>query len=136
MAWPVRFGSMIKLTLTAVQGRLAICRLAARDAVPGWASSGTFSSITRTAEELSIVCQEEAVPRGVKADAGWLALRVAGPFDFSQVGVLAALAVPLAGAGIPILAISTFDTDYLLVKAAALQRAAEVLSAAGQTVLP
>jgi hypothetical protein len=93
-----------------------------------------FFSITRTGEELSVVCREVLVPEGIRAERGWRAIRVAGVLDLSQVGVLASLAVPLAGAGISLFALSTFDTDYLLVKEQDLGRAVEVLVAAGHAV--
>jgi hypothetical protein len=93
-----------------------------------------FFSITRTGEELSVVCREALVPEGIRAERGWRALRVAGVLDLSQVGVLASLASPLAGAGISLFALSTFDTDYLLVQEQDLGRAVEVLVAVGHAV--
>ena len=126
---------MLSLTMSLMEGDLAICRQAQGSLIPPWALDGEFSSITRTADELSIVCREELVPLGVQADRGWRALRVAGPLDFSLVGVLAAMSGPLAEAGVAVLAISTFDTDYLLVKIATLERAITVLCAAGHVVL-
>jgi hypothetical protein len=95
---------------------------------------GGFSSITRTGEELSVVCPEVLVSEGVRAERGWRALRVVGVFDLSQVGVLASLAAPLAGAGISLFALSTFDTDYLLVQEQHMGRAVEVLVDVGHTV--
>ena len=90
--------------------------------------------MTRTAEELSVVCREEVVPGGVRCERGWRCLRVAGTLDFSLVGVLALLLVPLAGAGVAVFCVSTFDTDYLLVRDADLARATEALGAAGHRV--
>jgi hypothetical protein len=90
-----------------------------------------FFSVTRTGEELSVVCREVLVPEGIRAERGWRAIRVAGVLDLSEVGVLASLVVPLAGAGISLFALSTFDTDYLLVKEHDLGRAVEALVAAG-----
>jgi uncharacterized protein len=122
------------LTLTVLPEAFAICRLSSDEAVPEWAMLGEFVSITHTSDELSIVCAEENVPSDVKADRGWRALKVAGPLDLTLTGVLASLATPLAAAQINIFAISTFDTDYLLVKEYNLDRACAVLRQAGQVV--
>jgi len=103
--------------------------------VPEWAMIGEFVSITHTGDELSIACAEEHVPSDVKADREWRALKVEGPLDLAMTGVLAALASPLAEAQITLFAVSTFDTDYLLVKGYNLARACEVLRQAGQVVL-
>ena len=127
---------MDRLTLVVLADQFAICRLAPDAAVPAWAWHGAFVSVTRTAEELSIVCDEAAVPEAVApVERGWRALRVAGALDFALVGILARLSAPLAEAGISIFAISTFDTDYLLVRAADLAAAIEVLGAAGHDVV-
>src|SRR6185437_6302828 len=104
-------------------GTFAVCRLGADATIPPWATAGSFFSITRTADELSVVCNQDAVPEGVVSERGWRCLRVAGTMPFSVIGVLASLTVPLAQAGISIFAVSTFDTDYLLVKQAESKRA-------------
>lgn len=88
----------------------------------------------RTSGELSIVCEEDRVPDGVRVEKGWVALKLEGPFPFSLTGVLAAFLEPLAQAKIPILAISTFDTDYVLIKDEDTPRALEVLEVAGHSV--
>ena len=107
---------------------LAICRLARGADIPDWALTGDFCSITRTSEELSIVCPEAQVTPGIKHEGGWKALRVKGPLDFSLTGVLARLTKPLAENEISIFALSTYDTDYLLVRQADLTRALKTLS--------
>jgi hypothetical protein len=122
------------LTLSVLPETLAICRLDRDAAIPAWAM-GEFVSITRTTDELSIVCDERAVPSGVKADRGWRALKIAGPLDLALTGVLASIAVPLAEAKINIFAISTFDTDYVLVKAERLDQAVGALRSAGHRVM-
>src|SRR5262245_39162692 len=94
----------------------AVCRLDAGDAVPAWATTGKFFSITRSTEELSVVCPQNFVPDGVRCEHGWRCLRVVGTMDFSMIGVVASLVTPLAEAGISVFVVSTFDTDYLLVK--------------------
>lgn len=121
----------MNLTLSVLPGRYAICRLGPDEPIPDWAGAGDFISITRTGDELSIVCAEISVPQGMKSDGDWRCLKAEGPLDLSLTGVLASLANPLAEARINIFAVSTFDTDYLLVKEEFLSRAAEVLVRAG-----
>jgi hypothetical protein len=103
--------------------------------LPVWASVGNIYSITQTAEELSVVCDEDAVPQGITSELGWRCFKVHGPLDFSMVGVLSSLTGPLAAAGISIFALSTYDTDYLLVKDENLGGTIEVLSQQGHTIL-
>jgi hypothetical protein len=126
---------MITLTIIVMEARFAVTRLPPGEPTPAWASQASFTSITRTPDELSIVSPEEIVPSDLKTETRWRCLRVAGPLDFALLGVLGAIVNPLAGAGIPLLAISTFDTDYLLVKSESLRKAVEVLRAAGHEVL-
>jgi uncharacterized protein len=111
--------------------RLAVCQLAADAPVPSWAQEGGFFCVTRSADELSVVCEEHRLPQGVRAERGWVALKLEGPFPFSMTGVLASFLRPLAEGKIPIFAISTFDTDYVLVKREDLERAQEALGTAG-----
>ncbi len=120
--------------MKVIPGKLAVCRMDARSSVPRWAFSGTIASVTRTPDALSIVCAAEAVPAGVIRQADWVALMVEGPLDFSLIGVMARLATVLAGAGVALLALSTFDTDFLLVQGADLPKAIEALQKAGHTV--
>ncbi len=104
------------LTLTLQPLSLAVCRLAAEEPLPGWATRGTFFSVTRTSEELSVVCADADVPEGVKRDGPWACFKVKGPLDFGLTGILASLTAPLAKDGISVFALSTYDTDYLLVR--------------------
>jgi|SRR6266542_1040377 len=122
-----------KLTLTLLASKLGICRLPADAAIPAWLA-GEFVSVTRTADELAVVCRVDAVPDGVRCEKGWRCFRVAGTLDFALVGVLASLVGPLAEAGVSVFAVSTFDTDYLLVKEANLERAVGALGTAGHCV--
>lgn len=122
------------LNLKVLPGAFAVCRLPAGKTLPPWALSGPFSSVTQTQEELSVVCLESAVPVGVRSEGGWRGLQVVGPLDFALTGILCSLAAPLAEAGISIFAISTFDTDYLLVKAVDLAAAVDALRQAGHHV--
>ncbi len=118
------------LSLEWVPGRFAVCRLGADEAVPEWAladCSAGLLSVTRTDRELSIVAGEDRVPASVRAESGWVALRVGGTLDFGLVGVLSRLTGALADAGVPVFALSTFDTDILLVKAADAGRAVQAL---------
>jgi hypothetical protein len=122
------------IELGILQGRLAVCRLEAGAAPPTWAMGGALWSVTGTADELSVVCGEERVPEGVRREAGWRALKVAGPLDFALTGVLSAIAAPLAAAGVSVFAVATFDTDYVLVREERLAEAVAALRAAGLSV--
>jgi hypothetical protein len=123
-----------RLRLLAVAGSFAVCKLTPGSPVPPWATAGDLFSVTRTPDELSVVCRQEVVPEGVVCERDWRCLRVAGAMPFTAVGVLASLATPLAAAGVAILAISTFDTDYLLFKAADAEQAVTALRGAGDEV--
>jgi hypothetical protein len=125
----------ISLSLSVLPDGLAVCRLAADAPIPAWAWTGGLASVTRTGDELSIVCGENAVPEDVRCERGWRCLALQGPLDFGMTGILAALTASLAAAGIPLFALSTFHTDYLLVKREALERAIEVLCAAGHRII-
>ena len=117
---------------SVLPGEWAVARLAADAPVPAWAAApAPFASVTRTSAELSIVAPAAAVPAGVRAEGGWTVLRLQGPFAFDQTGILASIATPLAEAGIGLFALSTFDTDYVLVKTAHRSAALAALRAAG-----
>ena len=119
-----------KLTLSILPQKLAIARLKPTESMPSWCAASNFLSITRTNEELSIVCSQELIPQNLNAEieANWRAFKVEGPLDFSLTGILSSLSAPLAQAKISIFAISTFDTDYILVKQKKLEEATQVLS--------
>ncbi len=112
-------------------GELAVCRLEPEEPCPPWAQGPGLVAVVRTAEELSVICPAPRVPPGVERVEGWRALRVAGPLDMSAVGVLAGLSGCLARAGVSLLALSTFLTDYVLVRRADLGRALAALGAGG-----
>jgi hypothetical protein len=122
------------LTLDLLPGRFAVCRVDPEAPVPAGALAGPFASVTRTADELSIVCPEPQMPAGARCEAGWRCLKVRGPLPFSAVGILASLTAPLAAAGVSLFALSTFDTDYLLVQESDLERALAALRAAGHAI--
>lgn len=126
--------------MSVMEERLAVCRLsgvASREElaslVPGVGDSGggSFLSITRTPDELSIVCAEDDAPENAMVEGGWRAMKVEGPLDFPLVGILVSISAPLAEAGVSIFAVSTFDTDYVLVKEENLERAVSALEGAG-----
>ena len=105
------------LAVEWIPGEFTVCRLAPSEPVPTWASSSTgLSAVVRTRDELSVVAETTRVPAGVTAEHGWVALRVAGTLEFSLVGVLSTLTSALAAARVPVLAVSTYDTDVLLIK--------------------
>ena len=122
------------MKILLLEGRFAICRLRATDAVPPWAALGPFSSITRTADELSVVCAAASGPERVRADRGWRCLRVAGTQDLSLTGVLASIATPLAAARVSLFVVATYDTDYVLVREESLAAAVEALEGGGHDV--
>lgn len=119
-----------KLALSILPGKFAICRLLPEAPLPRWAR-GRFVSITRSSEELSVVCEQKHVPPAAICDRDWRCLKVSGPLNLSLVGIMASLTAPLAQTGIAILAISTYDTDYLLVKERDLDAAVRALRDAG-----
>ena len=99
--------------------------------LPDWVFQSPFYSISRSVDELSVVCEEKFVPEDIKAENAWSLIKVEGPLDFSLTGILASLATPLAENDISLFAISTFDTDYLLVKREKLENAQKVLENSG-----
>ncbi len=124
------------MDLALMKQELAICRLEEHDPVPDWAWRGELVSITRARGEMSLICAAGAVPDGTaKAERGWRALVVTTPMDFSVTGVAAALTAPLAEAGVSVLPVATYDTDYFLVKDECLADAIEALLAAGHQVV-
>jgi hypothetical protein len=121
------------LTLVVLPECYAICRLAADAPWPTWAI-GDFVSVTRTTDELSVVCPQKAVPPEIWCESGWRCLRVAGTLDFATVGIVASLTAPLAEASISVFVMSSFDTDYVLVREQDLARACAALRRHGHRV--
>lgn len=124
----------LKLTLSILPETLVICQMDKDARIPDWLLASTFYSITKTAEELSVVCPQTNVPEGIKKDEGWRCLKVEGPLDFSAAGILASLTMPLAKEGISVFAMSTYNTDYLLVKERHLEKAVQVLAQNGHQI--
>jgi hypothetical protein len=123
------------LTLQTLSGDYAVCQLPPDAPFPNWAQGDELLALVRTADEVSVVCEQRYMPDGVRAEKGWRALKVVGPLDFALVGILASLAGVLAQVGVSIFVLSTFDTDYLLVKADDLETATDALEKAGHKVL-
>jgi hypothetical protein len=113
----------------------AICQLHPDKYIPHWAVLGDFASLTHTNDELSVVCEQDNVPHDIKAERGWHCIKVQGSFDFSQAGIHASLATPLAEANISAMSIATYSTDYLLVKEENLEHTLKVLERAGHQVM-
>lgn len=122
------------LTLTVLPARYAICKLDAKAEVPEWSKQGDFVSISRTPDDLSIVCLEANVPRDVSNEPGWRIFRCEGPLDLSLPGIMASLAEPLADVGVPIFPIATHHTDYILIKELHLETAVRALTGYGHAV--
>jgi uncharacterized protein len=121
--------------IQSLPDRIAVVRLDPQSEVPRWAWNGPLAAVIRTPEELTIVCDQTAVPGDLTSELDWVALRLEGPLPFSMTGVLASLLSPLASQLIPVFVVSTFDTDYILVKSDYAQRAKETLQAEGHQVL-
>jgi uncharacterized protein len=123
------------LQLRRLAETYAVCQLSADAPIPSWADGVGFVSISRTTDELSIVCLADRVPDDVRSEQGWSCLQLVGPFEFTLTGILAAILEPLADAGIGIFAVSTFDTDYVMVKAEKLEATIIALEARGHRVI-
>jgi hypothetical protein len=117
-------------------GELAIARLEPGAPLPEWTAAGDdqLHALVRAAGEVTVVCPAARVPDGVRAERGWRALAVEGPLDLALTGVLAALLVPLARAGVAIFAVSTYDTDHVLVRSERLAEAVAALRGAGHRI--
>src|ERR1700688_5080081 len=124
------------LKFRQLPGLYAIVRLDPDTAVPEWAMKGECTSITRTADELSIVAPAENLPVHVNSPHRWICLKLEGPFPFSQTGVLLSFIAPLSNNAIPIFAISTYDTDYVLVQAESATAALDLLRSAMIELIP
>ena len=115
------------LTMKLLKEKYGVCRLNKNELIPEWAQNSDFFSITKTCDELSIVCSQDAIPNDIKCEKDWRILKIEGPLDFSLVGILASISTILAQKGISIFAISTYDTDYIFVKNKDIDNAIESL---------
>lgn len=125
------------MNLTILDTTFSVIKLPKTEEIPSWASKGELFSITRTIEELSIVCASSNVPDNILKDVehDWKCIKVEGILDFGLTGILSSLANPLADNNISIFAISTFNTDYLLVKLHSIEKAKSVLENSGHTFI-
>lgn len=122
------------VSLMLVEGSYGIARLDPTEPTPDWAWGPGVVSVTRTPDEQSVLCRVARIPEAVTAERAWRLLRVAGTLDFSLTGIVHGLTGPLAAAGISVFVVSTYDTDYLAVRATTLDAATERLRRAGYTV--
>ena len=104
------------LTMKLLKEKYGVCRLNKNELIPEWAQNSDFFSITKTCDELSIVCSQNDIPNDIQCEKDWKILKIEGPLDFSLIGILASISTILAQKGISIFALSTYDTDYILVK--------------------
>ena len=124
----------LKLTLIILRETFAICRLDKDAPIPDWAFQGGLFSITRTKDELSIVCPQINVPKGILCNQGWSCLKIKGPLDLSLTGIISSIASTLEKEGISLFSISTYDTDYVLVKEKDLEKAIFALTEGGHRI--
>jgi hypothetical protein len=124
-----------KLTIRLLEEKYGVCRLDNSEAIPNWAFGSEFYSITKTSDELSVLCLQRDIPEGVKYEGEWRVLKVLGPLDFSLIGILASISGLLAQSGISIFAVSTYDTDYILVKGCNVEKAIKALYNEGYKVI-
>jgi hypothetical protein len=116
------------MRMKLLSGKYGVCRLDKNELLPEWVKDSEFFSITKTCDELSVVCSQDSIPDDIKCEKDWGILKVEGPLDFSLVGILAAISTILAGSGISIFAVSTYDTDYILVKEKDIDNAINILT--------
>jgi hypothetical protein len=124
------------LTLSILPKTFAICRLDPQSPIPSWGADGSFWSAIRTRDELSIVCEDSAMPVVAPREGGWRILKCEGPLDFALTGIMASIAEPLADAGVAIFPLATYDTDYVMVKDGQLDMAIQALISYGHVVQP
>nr|UWI51968.1 ACT domain-containing protein [Clostridioides difficile] len=112
----------------------AVCRLNNNSKIPTWIDTENFYSITKTNDELSIVCSNNNIPSDVKSEKEWRILKILGPLDFSLIGILSKISGLLADNKISIFAISTYDTDYILIKEKDIKNACKILNCNGYEI--
>lgn len=116
------------LKIKLLKERFGVCRLDKNELIPEWIKNSDFYSVTKTLDELSIVCSQDSIPSGIKCEKDWRTLEIEGPLEFSLIGILSSISTILAEKGISIFAISTYDTDYILVKDKDINDAIDALS--------
>lgn len=115
------------LTMKLLKEKYGVCKLDKMDEIPNWAKESYFFSITKTLDELSIVCSQDNIPNDIKCEKDWRILKIEGPLDFSLIGILASISTILTQKRISIFAVSTYDTDYILIKDIDIDNAIEAL---------
>lgn len=123
------------LTMKLLNGKYGVCGLDESEEIPDWAYKGEFYSISKTSEELSIVSSESNIPNNIQYEGDWRILKVQGPLDFSLVGILSSISAVLARRKISVFVISTYDTDYILVKEKDLRESMDSLVAEGYNII-
>lgn len=118
----------MKLKLILLKTKIGICHFERNSSFPEWVTSADFYSVTKTPDELSVICSQSAIPAGVLGERNWRVFKVEGPLGFSLTGIVSALSTPLAKAKISILYLSTYETDYLFVEEKNLERSKAILS--------
>lgn len=126
---------MKRVALKLLPDGYGVARLAPSAPIPGWADGPGFVSISRSADELSVVCRQERIPAAEFASRDWRCFMLQGPFAFDETGIVAAVIGPLAEQQIGVFVVSTYDGDHLLVKHADLERTAAALRAAGHRII-
>jgi hypothetical protein len=124
-----------RVRLRRIEASYSVCRLDVQNAIPDWADGDGFVSISRSDDELSVVCRSDRVPAGVRQDDGWTCYKLIGPFAFDETGIVASVISPLSENGFGIFVVSTFDGDHLLLKSESRVKAEETLIAAGHTLV-
>lgn len=122
------------MNLIPLEGSFSICQLDPNSEVPAWAFESDFYSITRTPDELSIICNRLNIPKYLKCDSDWRVLKIDGTFPFDEIGILNAITMPLAEANISLLTVSTYNTDLILVKESHFEQAVRFLESAGHSI--
>ncbi|MBE6024379.1 MAG: ACT domain-containing protein [Cellulosilyticum sp.] len=125
----------MQLTLKLMEGHYGVCRLEPKSIIPTWCQQGEFFSVTKTMDELSIICLETYIPEDVQVEKEWCILKIVGPLDFSLVGILSKISQLMAECKISIFALSTYDTDYILIKQAKITEAIQALKTAGYHII-
>lgn len=125
---------MHQLELQVMTSTLAVCQLRSTEAVPPFPAEAEFFCAVRSASETSVICSEALVPTGAKVESGWRAMFISSPLDFTMIGILSMLLSPLTAAGIGIMTVSTYNTDYIFVKQRNLDRTVEIFKELGHTV--
>lgn len=122
------------LTFQLLSGEYSLCRLAPEESIPDWLAASAFFSISKSANELSIVCESQFVPPEVKHNGQWRLLKILEVLDLSLTGITAQFSTALANAAVNICVIASYDTDYVMVKEEKLSIAITALENAGFTV--